>query len=355
MIDTPHALEHLVEKLQPWATLSLDTEADSLHSYPEKLCLLQLSADSEDFLVDPLANLDLAGLLSLMRDRELVLHGADYDLRMLHRTYRFRPKQLFDTMLGARLLGDKEFGLAHLVSKYLGVTLEKGSQKANWAKRPLTARMVEYAINDTHYLQPLARLLRSLLEEKGRLAWHEQLCAQLIETCTVLEPRDSATEWRVKGCDRLDRKTLGLVRELWYWREQEAMTSGKPPFFILSHETLIHFAKTARNEGVDKVSLPDRFSPRRRESLLTALHRGHAIPESELPQKRRGQVHHTPFRARQLAIKLREERDRQALRLGIDPTLIASKATLNALGEDWKQALHLLLPWQKALLEKAAH
>jgi len=55
------------------------------------------------------------------------------------------------------------------------VKLEKGSQKADWAKRPLTPRMEAYARNDTHYLAALAGLLQEQLRQKGRLAWRRNL------------------------------------------------------------------------------------------------------------------------------------------------------------------------------------
>ena len=101
----------------------MDTEADSLHAYPEKLCLLQFSLESGDYLVDSLAGLDLSELLGVLRNRELIFHGADYDLRMLRKTFHFVPAAIFDTMTAARLLGYKQFGLGHLVERHLGVRL----------------------------------------------------------------------------------------------------------------------------------------------------------------------------------------------------------------------------------------
>ena len=91
-----------------------------------------------------------------LETKEIVLHGADYDLRMLRRGLNLAASKIFDTLIAARLLGIREFSLAALVKRYFGLTLLKGSQKANWAQRPLPARMAEYAINDAHYLLPLA-------------------------------------------------------------------------------------------------------------------------------------------------------------------------------------------------------
>src|SRR5262245_62886146 len=127
------------------------------------------------------------------------MHGADYDLRLLLKHHEFVPSAIFDTMLAARLLGDQQFGFSTLVEKYLGVKLEKGAQKANWALRPLTERMERYARNDTHYLKPVADRLKTELEAKGRLAWHQESCAQLIAETTKARPTDADSVWRVKG------------------------------------------------------------------------------------------------------------------------------------------------------------
>jgi len=165
-------------KESPW--VAVDTEADSLHAYPEKLCLMQFSVSGGDYLVDTLAGLDLSNLLGTLQKRDLVFHGADYDLRMLRKTFNFVPGAIFDTMTAARLLGYQQFGLGHLVEKHLGVKLEKGPQKMNWARRPLTQRMEEYARNDTRHLKSLSDTLRQLLKDKGRLDWQKETCDQLI-------------------------------------------------------------------------------------------------------------------------------------------------------------------------------
>src|SRR5947209_5881320 len=100
--------------------VAVDTEADSLHAYPEKVCLIQISTAAGDELVDPLAGIDLSPLLEALSGHELIMHGADYDLRLLEKHHRFIPSAIFDTMLAGRLLGLSQFSLGHLVEKFLG-------------------------------------------------------------------------------------------------------------------------------------------------------------------------------------------------------------------------------------------
>jgi ribonuclease D len=333
----------------PW--MAIDTEADSLHAYPEKLCLLQISIPDHDLLVDPLAPVALPPLLEEFRRHELILHGADYDLRLLYRTYGFVPSAIFDTMMASRLVGCTKFGLGDLVSQFLGITLEKGPQKANWARRPLTERMEAYARNDTRHLKPVALLLEQQLKEKGRLAWLREWCARLVAESCVPSTPDPDNVWRIKGSHLLDRRGLAVLRELWHWREQEAIGATLPPFFILNHERLIQIAEHAAADKPVELLVPPRFSPRRRGALMKSVTAGLAVPAAELPVIPRPVRHrHTEAQIRRFEL-IQRHRDQQAKALGIDPTLVASRATMLALSEDWDRHAPGLMRWQRELLE----
>ncbi len=351
MIDTNAKLAAWLPRLRAAEWMALDTEADSLHAYPEKICLLQITFPGGDELIDPLAGLDLAPLLDALRGRELILHGADYDLRLLRRAYAFIPQTIFDTMLAARLLGYTEFGLANLVSQFLGVSLEKGPQRANWALRPLTERMADYARNDTRYLHPLAQLLKDQLRAKDRLGWLQESCARLVADCAQVRPRDEDLVWRIKGSDRLDRPALAVLRELWSWREAEAVAANKPPFFILSHETMTAIASAAAHSHSLEALLPRHISPRRRAGLEAAAACARALPAGGHPDY----IQHTSTRLtdadKRQVERLKDRRDQHARELGIDPTLIASRATLILLAQDWPHYQTELMDWQRELLQ----
>jgi len=350
VIDDERQLGEFLSCLRTADWIALDTEADSLHAYPEKLCLLQLSGAGVDELVDPLAPIDLAPLLELLGKHELILHGADYDLRLLRRTFGFVPSAIFDTMLAARLLGHLQFGLTSLVAQLLAVTLEKGPQKANWAVRPLTERMENYARNDSRYLRPLSEALRGQLREKGRLEWHRETCAQLIRDCAEPRTIDPDEVWRLKGSDKLMPRAQAILRELWRWREREAVAANKPPYFILSHEAMVAFSREAAELGAPPEIAPRQVAPRRQAGFLAALAAGLAVPAADWPQRRRVFVDPLTAGEKQRFEDLRRIRDRRAGELGIDPTLIASRATMVALAKDTAAAQIELLNWQRDLL-----
>jgi len=348
VIDTDEKLAGFLPRLQQAEWIAVDTEADSLHAYPEKLCLLQISIEGADELLDPLARMDLRPVLGILQHHELILHGADYDLRLLRKCCDFVPATIMDTMLASRLLGCREFGLTNLVSTYLGVPLEKGPQKANWARRPLTPRMEVYARNDTRYLKPLADLLLAQLKSKGRLQWHQESCARLIADCSQLRPSDPDVVWRVKGSHQLAPSALAVLREIWHWRENEAIESNKPPYFVLAPELMVELAMAAAESRNLQEILPRHLWPRRRERLLKAIAAG--LAATEQPKVLRHKSNRQTEAEKRRMMELERRRDQRAAQLGIDPTLIASRAMLVLLARDWTGHQKDLMRWQKELL-----
>ena len=348
MIDTDEKLAAFLPRLAAANWIALDTEADSLHAYPEKLCLIQVSIDGADHLLDPLAGLNLAPAFETFSRHELILHGADYDLRLLRKDCGFVPGKIFDTMLASRLLGCRQFGLVNLVSQFLGVTLEKGPQKANWARRPLTERMEAYARNDTRYLKPLTDLLSAELKAKGRLGWHQESCAQLIADCAVVRSPDPETVWRVKGSHHLPPRDMAVVREIWRWREEEAVAANKPPFFILPPEAMVKLAGAAAAGRELEALYPHYLTPRRRKGIARAIVVG--LEANHIPQMVRHRGRRLGESQKRRLQELERRRNRQAEELGIDPTLIASRAALVGLAGNWDEDDAALLPWQKELL-----
>jgi ribonuclease D len=350
VIDSEPKLASYMPVLRSADWVAVDTEADSLHAYPEKVCLIQISTTSGDRLVDPLAGLDLEPLLDALISRELIMHGADYDLRLLCKHHEFVPSAIFDTMLAARLLGLRQFGLSHLVEKFLGVKLEKGPQKANWAVRPLTERMERYARNDTHHLKPLADRLKPELQASCRLAWHQESCARLIQDSTAHRPAEMDSVWRIRGSHLLERPALAILRELWQWREAEAVGANRPPFFIMSHEALVQIAAASAAAQPIEPYLPRYISERRHGGLLKAIARGQGLSPDHHPSPLRRICRRPSEGERRRFAELQKRRDSQATALGIDPTLIASRSMLSDLAHDWDKHSAELMNWQRELL-----
>jgi len=364
-------LASLIEQIKSADRVAIDTEADSLHSYREKLCLLQISIPARastasrtdtglcmaqghesppavcDFMVDPLANTNLEPLRRALEAKEIVLHGADYDLRMLRRGLNLVTKRIFDTLIAARLLGIREFSLAALVKRYFGLTLLKGSQKANWGQRPLPMRMAEYAINDVHYLLPLAEKLEAELDRCERRDWLQQSCQRAIELAAVARTRNQHELWRIRGSGAISGRAAAVLRALWQWREKEAERVDRPPFHILRNEDLLNAAAKFASGSV-----PDfrHFSFRRRQAFREAAQTALRAPELEWPVSRRRSGTRPTTETVQRAEELRRRRNKSAEELGLEPSFITPRSTLEAIAADETRAPALLVPWQRELL-----
>jgi len=372
LIATDADLSELLNRIEAADRVGIDIEADSLHSYREKLCLLQISVPTvagvvdarsdlgttshsrahqsrlqQDVIVDPLAGLDLEPLRRALESREIVLHGSDYDLRMLRRGLNFVAHKIFDTLIAARLLGIREFSLAALVKRYFGLELPKGSQKANWAKRPLPARMAEYAINDARYLLPLAEKLEAELDSYQRGDWLRQSCQRAIEQAAMARVRKNDESWRVGGSGSLKGLAAAVLRALWQWREREAEMADRPPFHILQNEKLLHAAISFASGDLADYK---HFSPRRRQAFREAARIGLATPESEWPILRRRFGTRPTAETVRCTEELRRRRDKSADKLGLEPSFVAPRGTLEAVAADGTRAISLLVPWQRELL-----
>ena len=351
MISTTPQLKEFLEKCEPIRgekICAIDTEADSLHRHKESLCLIQFTAGNECVLIDPLAIKDLSPLDQYLRDATVWMHGADYDMTMLKREFGCLPKNIYDTQIGARLLGVEKFGLGNLVEHYFGVVISKSSQKADWGKRPLSPTMIDYALNDVRYLLEMGDIIVSKLKELGRYSW-------FLESCEAakfkVEERDDGRDdqWRISGSGKLSSYGLACLRGLWNWRDKEAEAWDRPSFMVAPNRQLIEWCL----DMIDKktIKLPPHFRSDRIKRFKEMEEMVRSLPESEWPAKAIGlrRKKDREFDDRVDAMILR--RNRIGNDLGIDGSLLASRAVIESIAANEAQAADLLMNWQLQLLE----
>lgn len=354
MIVDASSLADLLARWSAEPVIAIDTEADSLHSYREKLCLIQAAAAGENLLIDPLAGFSLQPLLDFLAERTIILHGANYDLRMLMSVGKFVPKSVFDTMLAARLTGRTAFSYAALVQEFEGIELPKASRKADWGQRPLTDQMIAYALSDTRYLTSIKTRLEDELAQLDRLDWLHQLCRREIDS--ALAPRIEADReaWRIKGAFRLDDRASAILRELWAWRDAEAARRDVPAFKVMRNEDLLDASE--KSAALGSPVPPHYLRGGRLDAFLTAARRGLAVPEADLPERPKTERRPKTPGFDERVDALRKLRDAHARALRIEPSFIASRQVLEWLSGEPAQraaALEHLLPWQFNLIRDA--
>lgn len=345
LIQDSQSLLELVQRIAPVApTCAIDTEADSLHRYKESLCLIQLSAGGENVLIDPLAIDDMQPFAEYLCACEVWMHGADYDMTMIRREYGKLPPVVWDTQIGARLLGLRKFGLSDLVEHWFGVTLVKTSQKADWGKRPMTPTMLEYAINDVVYLLPMGECIVEELLDLGRYDWFVQSCEAARKK--ILERDENREEaWRINGSGRLNPRGLAYLRALWQWRDAEAASWDKPSFMVVNNKQMIEWADLLAQDMT--ISLPRHLQrPERLRRYEKALASAAALSDEELPEKIKAPRRKKDSAFEKAVDAIIQKRDAAATALNIDPSLLIARSVAESLAAGEMQPADCLLPWQ---------
>ena len=299
---------------QPAGRVVLDLEADSLHRYQEKICLIQYADETGSCLIDPLSIEDMGPFYNWLKETEVWMHGADYDMSLFQNAWETLPAMIWDTQTAARLLGFRQFGLAALVEHFHGITLSKSSQKADWARRPLSPTMVTYALNDVNYMLDMADKLTAALREKGRMGWFEEICRHSMERA----------------------------------RDAEAKTWDKPAFMVCSNADLIQWSVALQEQRT--VAPPPRFHAHRRSRFMNALQKFYLLDEEDYPCRPRIQRRQHSDQFEDNLARLCKLRDEKAEELGMEGSFLITRASLEAIAEDREKGVSTLLNWQKEAL-----
>lgn len=247
MIETLKDLERFAKELKTETRIAVDIESDGFYVYHEKVCLLQLTTSLGDFIIDPLAVKDLSPLGPMFRSPKIekIFHAGEYDVVCLKRDFGFQVKNLFDTMIASRTLGEERLGLARLIEKHFKVKLSKKLQRANWGKRPLTPEQCQYARLDTHYLHRLREILDKELSDRGLL----QDARDAFERLERIEPPKRTFNpedfWHIKGARDLTPQQRTVLRALYLYREKKAASLDRAPFRVLSEQLLVRIAESS--------------------------------------------------------------------------------------------------------------
>jgi ribonuclease D len=235
------------------------------------------------------------------------------------------------------------------VKEFFDVELSKASQKANWAIRPLPPEMIEYAHNDTRYLFEISDHLEADLHRLERWEWFTESRDRMIAAAREVKERDDNTVWRISGSSGLSPRAQAVLRVLWFWRDSEARSWDRPPFHVIGNDDMLRAAQHIAAGG--NFSAP-RMNGRRRKSFEVVVALSLQIPESEWPiieKVRRKRISQDQI---QRCEQLRKIRDRVAGELGLDPSIIAPRAALEAAAAD--SSSNVLMSWQRRLLELPA-
>lgn len=333
-VDDASGIESVADAVRSVGWMALDTEADSYHAYFHKLCLIQVSAGAQHFVVDPIVldRTQLAPLLERIEDPDIpvLMHGADYDMRVLDRDLATHPRALEDTQIMAQLLGEPRTGLAALLDQELGIELDKRYQRADWSRRPLPDSMLAYAARDTAYLHELAARLRSRLRAAGRWTWALEEFRALQAVRYQPPPDDPLAFERVKGARKLKGASRDRLFSLHRWRDAEARRRDVPPFRVLGNSALLRLAVEAPRhpKQLPNVNGVGQATAHRYGKKIVELLRK---PDTAPPRQRPAASRSLTGEQRRLLKQLQTARDRLSEELGLDAGVVCPKSVLEAI------------------------
>lgn len=335
-IDRSDAAARYLREISSTREIAIDTEGASFHRFLDRIYLLQISTRQRSAIIDPLAvtagTLEPLGALLQSPDVEVVLHDADYDLRLIHQDYGWHVRNIFDTRVAAQLLGLRAFGLAALLERYFGVRLDKKHQRADWSQRPLPRDMLEYAAMDTMHLLDLRDRMRAELTRMARHDWAREEFARL-EGLKWEDEDPGSTFLRVKGARDLSRRELAVLRELVQWRDSVARDLDRATFRVIGNEQLLEIARlqpTTREQLSEIRGVSRGLQEGRATGIFDAVRRGLAVPEADLPRFPRAPRWDRDPQFDVKVAALKTARDAASQRLDLDPGVLASRERLEA-------------------------
>jgi len=290
MIETPRALEKLVEQLADSTCVAVDTEFVWERTFYARLGLLQIGTqDGACFLIDTVALPDLAPLKTILENPTIVkiLHDAPQDLMILRRATGAVPRNIFDTRMAAGFAGlSSEISLQNLLATLFEIQLPKGHTRTDWMARPLSPEQLEYAADDVRHLPGTAALLREKARRAGVEAWLDEELGLLNAPSVTEEPNPMESYRRIRTGKRLSPRNQAVLRELAAWREQEARTVNLPRQHVVEDSELLSVACALPAQPPDFEKCRDlrRLTEQRYgSSLLAAVQRGLSLAESDYP------------------------------------------------------------------------
>jgi len=329
LVDDSQSMELMAKQVSNESIIALDLEANGMHRYPERVCLIQLAIPNNIYIIDPLANIDMSPICDVIENShiEKIMHAVSYDVRCLKREWGIKINSLFDPAIAVSLLGIKKTGLASVIEEILGIKIDKSKklQKSDWTIRPLSSESLIYAANDVAHLINLRLELTQRLKAIGRYDWAQEEFQRQV-TATFKSTNPEIDFFAVKGSGKVDRSKISVLRSLSKLRIKHAVFHDKPLYRIFSDKTLIELSNADPSVALNCEGLGAfAFAPLKNE-LLNAIHRGLQSPSFYVPSKNRPPIMQ-PAQKKRLDL-LKSWRINTGAKLNIDPSLVWPTSSL---------------------------
>jgi ribonuclease D len=340
LVTTVDQLEAVIDHMAAAPRYSLDVESDGFHSYAGRVCIVTLSSEARNVVVDTLAlgpeTARLARLVGLT-GKACLLHSGHNDVLALKREFDFNFGLIHDTSVASMLLGFTHTGLSALCQTFLGFPLAKELQRHDWSRRPILPEHVDYLVNDTKHLFSLTDLILQRVREHELIDEYEIECRAVAQSTPVERDFDPERFRRIRGALELDDAGRGVLRALYIWRNQAAKVLDRAAFRVVSDGTLLDIARlkptdTAALAGLRGVG--DWLVNQAAQDMLAAVQQGIAQPAPfRAPHRAHPQDNGQRMspRQRDRLGRLKKWREREAAARGVGLQAVLPTAVLHEL------------------------
>lgn len=334
-IESDAELEHICADLLMQKIIGVDLEADSLHCFEEKICLIQIATADQAFLIDPFEIKEMSPFLRVLEDENVIkiFHGSDFDIRSIDRDYQTTVKSLFDTEIACRFFGVKERGLAALLKRHFNVDADKKYQKADWSKRPIRKEMIEYSVGDVAYLTQLYDIIDRQLVTMGRASWAKEEF-ELQEQVRYENNHTSPLFKHFKGAGKIDNRSLAVLENLLQLRLSIARKKNRPLFKILSNASLMTMAQE-KPVTMDQMAKTRAISQRQADMYgnlcVTAIVEAMELEHMSLPAYPKTRRPKKDITVQSRIKRLKKMREKLSDVIGIEPGFLLNNAVIGSI------------------------
>lgn len=280
----------LCQRLRESPQVSFDTEFVSEFTYRPRLCLLQFATRDLQVAVDPFELTDLTPWWEIMADdaTEIIVHGGREEILFCWHALGQPPRKLIDVQIVQGLLS-RGYPLSHsaLIQKVLRRKVSGKETRTDWAKRPLTSRQIEYAIEDVVHLIDVVQKQKAQLQSTRRESWAEEECTRFVQQLVESQQQRHEAWIRLPKVSRLQPREMAIARALFLWREKQAEKLDKPVRSLLRDDLLVDLAQRQPSSQSEILSTRDmqRSGYRRHlTDLVSVIDQARQLPESEWPR-----------------------------------------------------------------------
>ncbi len=362
LISSNEELKNLCRYLETYKQIAMDLEADSMHHFKERVCLIQVADPKRHHLIDPLTISDFSPLKPICENPSItkIFHGADFDIRSIDRDFGIKIDNLFDSEIACRFLGIQKRSLAALLKKHFNLNLDKRFQKTDWSQRPLSKQMIEYSLNDVAYLIELSEILKKKLIDVGRLEWAmEEFKLQTEVRYDGHE--DTPLFMKFKGAGKMGKESLAILESLLQMRVKIAKEKNLPLFKIMSAESITTMT-LRKPQSINELKQSNALSPKQLtmygDKCIKAILKGVALSKDKMPSYPKKRMLESQLASPEKISSLKNLREYMSEKTGIEPGFLLSNATIAAVAVAQPSSEEELLDingtrrWQVELLGK---